>query len=73
MKLQSSWIFTEPSYSVLRVTRGRKCQNYVYMYQLCNHMLKQAANRPYLGVIISEDLKWSSHIASQNIDFPSVG
>ena len=32
------------------------------MYDLCGHVLKQVLHRPYLGVIISEDLKWSDHI-----------
>ena len=32
------------------------------MYDLRGHVLKQVPHSPYLGVIISEDLKWSDHI-----------
>ena len=32
-------------------------------YQLNNHILQQVSENPYLGVTISEDLKWTSHIS----------
>ena len=31
-------------------------------YQLDNHILQQVPENPYLGITLSEDLKWSSHI-----------
>ena len=33
-----------------------------YHYQLNNVILKQVQNNPYLGVLFSEDLKWTDHI-----------
>ena len=33
-----------------------------HFYQLDGHILQQVPENPYLGVTISEDLKWSSHI-----------
>ena len=45
---------------ILRVARGRKVLE--HMYELCGLVLKQVPNSPYLGVVISEDLSWSSHI-----------
>ena len=33
-----------------------------YMYTLDNHILEKVTNNPYLGVILSEDLKWATHI-----------
>ena len=44
----------------LRIARARKPLE--HMYDLCGHVLKQVPHSPYLGVIISEDLKWSDHI-----------
>ena len=31
-------------------------------YSLCGHVLEQKAENPYLGVQLSEDLKWTPHI-----------
>ena len=33
-----------------------------YFYQLNNTILKHVDNNPYLGLLISKDLKWSNHI-----------
>ena len=33
-----------------------------HFYSLNNHILKQVDENPYLGVTITENLKWSSHI-----------
>ena len=33
-----------------------------HFYELDNHILKQVNENPYLGLTISDDLKWSSHI-----------
>ena len=35
-----------------------------YFYQLGEHILETVSSIPYLGVIISEDLKWNQHINS---------
>ena len=35
---------------------------YTHHYSLDNHILEQVENNPYLGVLISRDLKWSTHI-----------
>jgi hypothetical protein len=35
---------------------------YTHHYSLDNHILEQVDNNPYLGVLISRDLKWSTHI-----------
>ncbi|VDI06712.1 Hypothetical predicted protein [Mytilus galloprovincialis] len=34
-----------------------------HFYKLDNHILQQVQQNPYLGVIISDDLRWSAHIA----------
>jgi hypothetical protein len=34
-----------------------------YFYQLDQHILEQVKTNPYLGLNISDDLKWSSHIS----------
>ena len=31
-------------------------------YTLCDHILKQVEENPYLGLTLTENLKWSSHI-----------
>ncbi len=33
-----------------------------FFYQLNNTILKRVPTNPYLGLLISEDLKWSAHI-----------
>jgi hypothetical protein len=38
-----------------------KCQHF---YSLNGHILQQVQNNPYLGLQISEDLKWTTHIAN---------
>ena len=45
---------------ILQIDRGLKTKD--HMYKLCGHVLKQVPNNPYLGVIISQDLRWGSHL-----------
>ena len=33
-----------------------------HCYTLCDHILKQVEENPYLGLTLTENLKWSSHI-----------
>jgi hypothetical protein len=33
-----------------------------YLYSLCGHILQSVPSNPYLGVTISDDLKWTTHI-----------
>jgi hypothetical protein len=46
-----------------------------YRYNLCDHILECTSENPYLGVLLQQDLKWSSHInrvvqrASQSLGF----
>ena len=37
-------------------------QKSTHFYQLDGHILQQVPDNPYLGVTLSDDLKWSSHI-----------
>ena len=45
---------------IMRIHRGTK--PITSMYTLDNHVLEQVQDNPYLGLLISENLKWSSHI-----------
>ena len=36
-----------------------------FFYQLNNIILKRVLNNPYLGLLISEDLKWTPHITKK--------
>ena len=33
-----------------------------FFYNLCNTILKTVPTNPYLGILLSEDMKWSAHI-----------
>ena len=33
-----------------------------HFYQLDDHILQQVPDNPYLGVTLSDDMKWNSHI-----------
>ncbi|KAL8621525.1 hypothetical protein ACOMHN_026197 [Nucella lapillus] len=35
-----------------------------FIYTLCNTPLQHVSSNPYLGILFSNDLKWSTHIAS---------
>ena len=37
-------------------------QKSTHFYQLDNHILEQVQTNPYIGLNISDDLKWTSHI-----------
>ncbi len=41
----------------------RKKQPSTFRYSLNNHILEQVSQNPYLGVIISDNLKWTTHIS----------
>ena len=42
-------------------TMSVNCKS-VHFYTLCNHILKQVDENPYLGLTLTENLKWTSHI-----------
>jgi hypothetical protein len=42
----------------------RSKDSYTHHYSLDNHILEQVENNPYVGVLISKDLKWSTHITA---------
>ena len=58
---------------VMTISRSRK--PFTKFYQLGDHILQQVSENPYLGLMIRDDLKWSSHInktsskASQTLGF----
>ena len=43
----------------MTVCRGQKSS---HMYSLCDTILKEVTHEKYLGVLISNDLSWTSHI-----------
>ena len=45
---------------ILRVSRNK--QPITHYYQLNDLVLKQVHENPYLGVLLSDDLKWSKHV-----------
>ncbi len=45
---------------IMRIARSR--QPLTGMYQLCGHVLEEIADAKYLGVTISNDLRWEQHI-----------
>ena len=59
---QNTWqmMFNPDKCYVLRVTHSRSPQ--VFAYKLNNTVLKEADSHTYLGVDISSDLTWNSHI-----------
>ena len=44
---------------VMQISRTNKLSKF---YELNNHILQQVSENPYLGLIIQENLQWSSHI-----------
>ena len=47
---------------VMRISRSRS--PHIHPYTLCNHILEENQTNLYLGVLLSNDLKWSPHIAA---------
>jgi hypothetical protein len=45
---------------VMRISRKRNPSSFIYT--LSNHPLEQVSQNPYLGVLLSENLKWAPHI-----------
>ena len=45
---------------IMRISRSK--QPMEHYYTLNDHVLEQVSENPYLGVLISEDLKWTKHI-----------
>ena len=45
---------------ILRISRARTPST--TFYQLNNQVLQQVQENPYLGILLSEDLKWSKHV-----------
>ena len=43
---------------------GPKYQKQTHMYSLSGHILDTVHDNPYLGLQISDDLKWRKHIAN---------
>ena len=52
--------FNETKCYLMSIHRSKTPSTYNYI--LNDHILKQVSNNPYLGVQISDDLKWSTHI-----------
>jgi hypothetical protein len=48
-----------------KVSIHRSNDPYTHHYSLDNHIFEQVENNPYLGVLISRDLKWSTHATKQ--------
>ena len=45
---------------IMRISRKRSPSSFIYT--LSNHPLEQVSQNPYLGVLLSENLKWAPHI-----------
>ncbi len=45
---------------VMRISRAKKPSTYTYV--LCGQSLSLVAQNPYLGVLLSDDMKWTPHI-----------
>ena len=54
------------------MTIHRSQKPLTYMYTLDNHILEKVTNNPYLGVILSEDLKWATHIKFSSMDINKI-
>ena len=52
--------FNAKNFYILRICRSKQASD--HFYSLDSHILEQVKENPYLGVLISEDLKWSKHI-----------
>lgn len=53
--------FNEAKCYIMSIHRKKQPSNYNYL--LNNQILEQVSENPYLGVIISDNLKWSAHIS----------
>ena len=45
-----------------------------HFYSLCNHILQQVSENPYLGITLTENLKWNSQITktTKNSSLPQT-
>ena len=66
--LKKSWVLggylrdAPQRYKVLYILSINNKSN--FRYSLNNTILKEVPNNPYLGILLSRDLKWSDHIAN---------
>ena len=59
-KKHTFWHWEHDRISVVK-TGQKNPAKFTHFYQLDGYILHQVPENPYLGVTISEDLKWSSH------------
>ena len=57
----STWVmsFNVKKCAVLSITQKRK--PYIFQYHLCNDPIPRANDSKYLGVTITDDLRWNKH------------
>jgi hypothetical protein len=53
-----------PGYGLIAIPQTNTCHSPTsYRYQLNDTLLKHVPHTPYLGILLSHDLRWGDHIA----------
>ena len=66
--------FNASKCEIMRISRTAKPINFISMYKLCNTNLREVSMAKYLGITITNNLTWSTHIGNIcNKGNPKIG
>ena len=56
--------FSAKKCKIMSITRGKSHPTHLYIVHLCAHVLSSVQEAKYLGITLTDELSWSSHVRS---------